>query len=113
MFPVESGRWDKTPREKRRCPLCFSNDIGDEKHYIFHCTNPNLVEIRKTFTPEIYETFTPYPDVNSINDILHIILRGSPYVNYNRIGKFLSSMLEKTQDLLMEVEKDKGFTSRN
>ena len=66
-FPVESGRWDKTPREKRMCPLCFSNDTGDEKHYIFYCTNPKLVEIRKTFTPEIYETF---PDVNSINDIL-------------------------------------------
>ena len=33
-FPVESGRWDKTPREKRVYPLCFSNDIGDEKHYI-------------------------------------------------------------------------------
>ena len=58
-FPVESGRWDKTPREKRMCPLCFSNDIGDEKHYIFQCTNPKLVEIRKTFIPEIYETFTP------------------------------------------------------
>ena len=104
-FPVESGRWDKTPREKRMRPLCFSNDISDKKHYIFHCTNPKLVEIRKTFTPEIYETFTPYPDVNSINDILRIILKGSPYVNYNRIGEFLSLMLEKTQDLLMEVEK--------
>ena len=59
------------------CPLCFSNDIGAEKHYIFHCTNPKLVEIRKTFIPEIYEIFTSYPNVNSINDILHIILRGS------------------------------------
>ena len=59
MFPVESGRWDKTPREKRVCPLRFSNDIGDEKHYIFHCTNPKLVAIRKTrtFIPEIYETY--------------------------------------------------------
>ena len=75
--------------------------------------NPELVEIRKTFTPEIYETFTPYPYVNSINDILHIILRGSPYVNHNRIGKFLSLVLDKIQDLLMEVEKDKGSTSRN
>ena len=44
-FPVESGRWDTTVSEKRTCPLCFSNDIGDEKHYIFHCTNPQLVEI--------------------------------------------------------------------
>ena len=95
------------------CPLCFSNDIGNEKHCIFHCTNPKLVEIRKIFTPGIYETFTPYPDVNSINDILHIILRGSSYVNNSRIGKFLSLVLEKTQDFLMEVEKDKGSTSRN
>ena len=105
-FPVESGRWDKTLREKRMCHLYFSNDIGDEKHYIFHCTNPKLVEIRKTFTPEIYETFAPYPDVNSINDILHIILRGSPYVNYNRIGKFPSLVLEKTHKLLIEMEKE-------
>ena len=112
-FPVENGRWDKTPLEKRMCPLCFSNDIGDERHYIFHCTNPKLVEVRKTLTPEIYETFSPCPDVNSINDILHIILRGSPSVNYNRTGKFLSFVLEKTQDLLMEVEKGEGSTSRN
>ena len=37
-------------------------------------------------------------------------------MGYNRIGKFLSlvlEVLEKTQDLLMEVEKDKGSTSRN
>ena len=68
-FPLESGRWDKTPREKRVCPLCFSNDIGDEKHYIFHCTNPKLVEIRKSFINEICETLTKYQDVNSINDI--------------------------------------------
>ena len=100
-------------RLRNACVIYVFQMTGDEKHYIFHCTNPKLVEIRKTFTPKIYQTFTPYPDVNSINDILHIILRGSPYVNYNRIGKFLSLVLEKTQDLLMEVEKDKGSTSRN
>ena len=95
-FPVESERWDKTPREKRVCPLCFSNDIGDEKHYIFHCTNPKLAETRKTFIPVIYETVTQYPDVNSINDILHIILRGSSNMSYNIIEKFLSFVLVNT-----------------
>ena len=35
------------------CPLCVSNNIDDEKHYIFHCTNPKLTEIRKTFICEI------------------------------------------------------------
>ena len=111
-FAGESGRWDKTPREKRVCPLCFSNDVGDEKYYIFRCTNPKLVEIRKTFVPEIYETFTPYPEVNSINGILHIIVRGSSDVNYNRIGKFLL-VLVNTQDLFIEVKRDTGSTSRN
>ena len=37
----------KIPREKHVCPLCFYNNIGNEKHYSFHCTNPKLVEIRK------------------------------------------------------------------
>ena len=27
-FPVESGRWDKIPREKRVCPLCFLTLFG-------------------------------------------------------------------------------------
>ena len=97
----------------RKTPVSFmfSNDIGDEKHYIFHCTNPRLKEIRKTFIPEIYETFTPYPDVNPINDILNIILRGSSNMNYNKIGKFQSLVLVNTQDLLTEVERGTGSTS--
>ena len=50
----------------------------------------------------MYETFTPFLDINSVNDILRIILRGSPGMNYNRIGKFLSSVLAKTQHLLLK-----------
>ena len=92
----------KIPREKHVCPLCFWNDIGNEKHYSFHCTNPKLVE---TFIGLITcETFTPFPDINFVNDILCIILRGSPRMNYNRIGKFLSSVLIKTQHLFIEVQ---------
>ena len=95
----------KIPHEKHVCPICFWNDIGNEKHYSFHCTNPKLVEICKTFIGLImYETFTPFPDINSVNDVLRIILRGSPRMNYNRIGKFLSSVLVKTQHLLLRYK---------
>ena len=55
------------------CLLCFLKYIGDEKNCIFHCTNSKLIEIRKTFIAEVYETFTLYLDVNSVNDILHIM----------------------------------------
>ena len=68
------------------CPICFTNDIGDEKHY-FACTqvrtNSKLVEIRKTLIPEIHETFTPYPDVNSINDI-YTPYHSERFIKYER-----------------------------
>ena len=47
--------------------------------------NPKLIEIRKTLIPDVYEALTAYPNVNSFNDPLNIILRGSPHVNYSRI----------------------------
>ena len=52
-LPIERGRWMSVHRNKRICPLCVGNVLGDEKHYIFHCTNINLVEIREKFLDEI------------------------------------------------------------
>ncbi|KAK6196333.1 hypothetical protein SNE40_001576 [Patella caerulea] len=36
-LPIESGRWNKTPRNERLCHVCDSADIGDEFHYILKC----------------------------------------------------------------------------
>ena len=55
-LPIERGRWISVHGNKRICPLCIDNDLCDERHYIFHCTNVNLVEIREKFLDEIYET---------------------------------------------------------
>ena len=97
----------KIAREKH-VSFMFYNNIGNERHYSFHCTNPKLVEIRETFID--HETFTAFLVFNSVNDILRIILRGSPGMNYNRIGKFLS-VLVKAQHLFVEVERHTGSTS--
>ena len=37
LLPVETGRWENTPLEDRKCTLCLiaKNDIGDEFHYLF------------------------------------------------------------------------------
>ena len=52
--------------------------------FIFHCTNPKLVETITAFIPEIYETFTPYPDVNSAKCWLIIEITGEPFeIEYN------------------------------
>ena len=36
-LPVETGRWENTPLEDRKCILCSKYDIGDEFHYLFVC----------------------------------------------------------------------------
>ena len=38
-FPIETGRYNNTPREERLCPF-GCNCIGDEYHYILNCSHP-------------------------------------------------------------------------
>ena len=51
-LPIESGRWRNIPRENRTCPLCNSNDVGDEFHYLFTCSS--LLDDRKLFLKSKY-----------------------------------------------------------
>ena len=90
------------------CPLCFSNDIGDEKHYSFHCTNPKLVEMRKRFIGLICIKRLPHFQMLTWSMYHSERLLG---MNYNRIGNYLSLMLVKTQHLFIEVERHKRSTS--
>ena len=36
-LPIETGRWDDTSIDERKCTLCENNDIGDDFHYLFKC----------------------------------------------------------------------------
>jgi hypothetical protein len=36
-FPVETGRWDGTVFNDRKCTLCDLDDLGTEKHYLLSC----------------------------------------------------------------------------
>ena len=48
-LPIETGRWQNIPREQRKCHICQTNQIGDEYHYIFECSNSEVVKARKNF----------------------------------------------------------------
>ena len=52
-FPIETGRWTNVPKQNRICPLC-NLDIGNEFHYLFNCTYPQIAELRKKFIPGYY-----------------------------------------------------------
>ena len=36
-LPVETGSWDDTPLNERKCNICNKSDIGDEYNYSFSC----------------------------------------------------------------------------
>ena len=76
-FPVEKGRRGSNLRDQRVCPLRLGNLIGDEKHYIFHCANGKLVEIRKYFVKELYESNLQscFNDA-AFTELTRIILKG-------------------------------------
>ena len=89
-------------RNKRICPLIIGNDFGDEKHYIFHCTNINLVELREIFLDEIYKTS---PDIvpkaeSCFLRLTKLILSDKCEITWTTIGKFLSKLLNTAEEIL-------------
>ena len=77
-FPIEKGRWRSIPRDQRMCPLCLGNLIGDEKHYISHCTIDKLVGIRKDLVKELHESnLQLYFDDTPFTESTKTILEGT------------------------------------
>ena len=52
-LPIEVGRTDGTPKEKRFCKLCDDNKIGDESHVLF--SNISLLNLRKKLISNLKE----------------------------------------------------------
>ena len=97
-FPAEKGRWQSVL-------LCLSNLIGDEKHYIFYCTMDKLVDIRKDFVKGLHESNLQscFNDA-AFSEHTRMILKGTCRMKLDKIGKFLSAVLERTDALLRETE---------
>ena len=53
-LPIETGRWHNVPRYERKCNLCNLYEIGDEFHYLFKCTENEIVKTRKSVLPQYY-----------------------------------------------------------
>ena len=87
------------------CPLCLGDLIGDEKHYIFHCTIDKLVDIRKDFVKELHESNLQSCFKDAVfTELTGMILKGTSRIKLDKIGKFLSAILERTDALLRETE---------
>ena len=76
-------------RDQRLCLLCLGNLIGDEKHYIFHCTIDKLVDIRKNFVKELHKRNLQscFEDA-AFTDLTRMILKGTCQIKLDKIGEF-------------------------
>ena len=48
---IETGRYNQTPHDKRLCPVCNSNEIEDEIHFLCYC--PKYFKLRNEFFAQI------------------------------------------------------------
>ena len=67
-LPAETGRWENTPLDERKCNLCTKQDIGDEFHYLFIC-NYFQAE-RKQFLKSYFYDFYKRPNVIKFKELL-------------------------------------------
>ena len=70
-------------------------------HYIFYCT----MEIIKDFVKELHESNLQscFNDA-AFSELTRMILKGTCRMKLDKIGKFLSAVLERTDVLLRETE---------
>ena len=40
---VETGRYDQISRVNRLCPICASNQIKDETHFLIYCNQYSIL----------------------------------------------------------------------
>ena len=45
-LPIETGRWDGTLLEHRKCNLCQKDEIGSERHYLLTCDYFNNLRLK-------------------------------------------------------------------
>ena len=93
-FPIETGRWKSIEKDKRICTICTGNQLGDEKHYIFHCTHIELVKARMNFSKLASINRSRSSLTMIMNNILNCITETRP----NEVGKFLNNLITLFDD---------------
>jgi hypothetical protein len=74
-LPIELGRWQNVAREKRKCLLCNSVDIGDEFHYICSCSkfnNRNILCMHKFRNRQNSLKFSSLMNSNGLSDVYNL-----------------------------------------
>ena len=81
-LPIVQGRYEGRPVEERVCPLCNTGQVGDESHYILHCSH--FHEDRDHFIP-------PLPGTQSYN--IRDIFANTNMLHLKRLSLFVAKIM--------------------
>ena len=85
-IPSIIGRYSNKPLEDRACTVCESDEIGDEFHYLFKCSNFNDERI-KHIKPYYYN----YPDEHKMISLFNV----SSKKQMLNLAKFICVILQE------------------
>ena len=87
-LPIETGRWYNISKEHRKCTKCSENLIGDEFHYLFICSHPEIVNLRVRYIPNYYLINSNAENMAGMLSLCHIEL----LTNLSRFQKGLNRL---------------------
>ena len=99
---IEHGRYqiDHLPRENRLCPLCNSNQVEDEIHFLFQCNKYSVQ--RQAFINQI-NRIIPEFDKKSSPESIKLIMNSKEHHINKLVMKLVSSCM-KIRDSLLVVQ---------
>ena len=102
---IKLGRYqtDHIPRENRFCPLCKSNQVENETHFLLDCNKYSLR--RRTFLNRINEMILNFKRKSTSESIKPLMNSNDYHVN-KLVMKFISSCMNMRDALLLSSESD-------
>ena len=92
---IETGRYDNTPRENRKCSKCQMNQIENEYHFLLVC--PAYRELRKKYFKKYY---CSWPTINKFTSLMSNKSK-STLIN---ISNFLIMMQKKSEHIIILIK---------
>ena len=99
---IETGRWNKIPRDQRICKNCILNKIEDENHLLFEC------QMYETERKELYNTIKAKLNVDLSHSLNYEkrtqeIFNSENLGTLNALGKFIKNALQKRENTICHI----------
>ena len=85
-LPIEVGRFTNLPRHERTCHICNKDQLGDEFHFLFECSNHRLTLLRSKYLNVEFRK-----DINVLK--FDNLMNSKDFVTVRRLAKFIKEGL--------------------